>query len=194
MTDGTKQHYRPPHRDIKGHRFGRLIAQEYAFYRARHSYWKCVCDCGEEPIVLIDRLLNGQTKSCGCYRRDVDRKKRQAAAARLRSDPRGAFIREQLGAYKNNATRRGIDFDLTFDQFDLIGSQPCHYCGTKPPWRSHKEMGAYFNGIDRADNTKGYTTYNCVPACWWCNRAKAAQGQQEFLEQLHRVAQHQGWT
>jgi hypothetical protein len=30
----------------------------------------CACDCGSELVVLIRHLLSGNTKSCGCLRRD----------------------------------------------------------------------------------------------------------------------------
>lgn len=32
--------------------------------------WLCKCDCGNTKIVTTGSLTSGQTKSCGCYRRD----------------------------------------------------------------------------------------------------------------------------
>lgn len=37
------------------------------------------------------------------------------------------------------------------------------------------------NGIDRVDNSKGYTSDNCVPCCWACNNAKKNNSSSEFL-------------
>jgi hypothetical protein len=41
---------------------------------------------------------------------------------------------------------------------------PCYYC------KSQKENEV--NGIDRVDNSKGYTKDNCVSCCQFCNRMK----------------------
>lgn len=30
----------------------------------RSRFWKCLCDCGKETVVLEDKLINGQVQSC----------------------------------------------------------------------------------------------------------------------------------
>lgn len=69
--------------DITGQRFGRLLVLEQA-KPARpvgnpsgYAYWRCICDCGAEPVVCGENLRRGAVKSCGCLRR-------QAAAERMR--------------------------------------------------------------------------------------------------------------
>lgn len=66
--------------DLAGRRFGRLVAQE-----RDGGSWRCLCDCGNELIVKTGNLSSGNTKSCGCHRRDVMR-----ATARARSEARPA--------------------------------------------------------------------------------------------------------
>lgn len=44
------------------------------------------------------------------------------------------------------------------------------------------------NGIDRVDNTKGYSVENCVAACRRCNVAKADMAPDQFREWASRVA------
>lgn len=56
--------------DLEGQRFGRLTVVERGPVRSHHSTWKCRCDCGAETIVQTFNLINGLTRSCGCYRRD----------------------------------------------------------------------------------------------------------------------------
>lgn len=41
-----------------------------------------------------------------------------------------------------------------------------------------------YNGLDRIDNSVGYTEDNCVPCCAVCNRAKNSMGYNEFIEYL----------
>jgi len=48
--------------DIKGLRFGRLIAFEYA----DNGKWHCSCDCGCNSIAHGSDLRRGRVKSCGC--------------------------------------------------------------------------------------------------------------------------------
>ena len=36
--------------------------------------WECLCDCGNIVNVVGSALKSGNTKSCGCYRREMDKK------------------------------------------------------------------------------------------------------------------------
>ena len=54
--------------DLRDHRFGRLIAKEcVGKTKVRKLYWRCVCDCGNETIVVSSSLKSNHTQSCGCY-------------------------------------------------------------------------------------------------------------------------------
>lgn len=55
--------------DIRGQRFGRLIAKEYI---GGHK-WRCVCDCGCISYVRASSLRRGSTKSCGCLRHELEK-------------------------------------------------------------------------------------------------------------------------
>lgn len=59
--------------DITGERFGRMVAVERV-NESGASRWRCVCDCGNEKIVLGSSLKNGSTKSCGCLQKEAARK------------------------------------------------------------------------------------------------------------------------
>lgn len=55
---------------IIGQRFGYLTVVEYVGTDTfRQSVFKCKCDCGNETFVNRNKLKNGHTQSCGCYRR-----------------------------------------------------------------------------------------------------------------------------
>lgn len=56
--------------DIAGHRFNRLTAKE-AVYVGAERRWRCKCDCGGEAVVRAAALRNGNTGSCGCWKREV---------------------------------------------------------------------------------------------------------------------------
>jgi hypothetical protein len=57
-------------RDLTGQRFGRLIALKKVNKPEKskrvNSFWLCKCDCGNEKIINMQELTNGNTQSCGC--------------------------------------------------------------------------------------------------------------------------------
>lgn len=52
--------------DLTGQRFGKLTVVAPAEKVGAMTAWRCRCDCGNETVVTIGRLRNGQTTSCGC--------------------------------------------------------------------------------------------------------------------------------
>jgi hypothetical protein len=64
-----------------------------------------------------------------------------------------------------NKTRRDIEFSIEKDEFNRIKTGPCYLCGVK-------NTDDHYNGIDRIDNSKGYTLANCRACCGHCNILK----------------------
>lgn len=60
-----------PYKNIKGERFGRLIAIEIIAEKYKKTKWLCECDCGNKKAIPLDSLLSGKGKSCGCLRKEV---------------------------------------------------------------------------------------------------------------------------
>lgn len=63
-------------KDLTGKRFGRLIVEGLAG-RDKHGriLWNTICDCGNKKIVPRDQLLKGETKSCGCLRKEMNKER-----------------------------------------------------------------------------------------------------------------------
>lgn len=78
--------------------------------------------------------------------------------------------------YKASAKKRGYEFALTKEGFSIIFFGSCVYCGRTPA-----------RGVDRFDNTIGYTPENCEPCCRWCNTAKSDHTFEHFVAMCHRV-------
>lgn len=53
-----------------GTRFGRWTVLRFDSVK-RNSFYLCRCDCGTERSVMARNLLNGRSKSCGCYHLEV---------------------------------------------------------------------------------------------------------------------------
>ena len=39
------------------------------------AQWACLCDCGNYFVATGCQVVNGHTKSCGCYNKEICRKK-----------------------------------------------------------------------------------------------------------------------
>ena len=83
-------------------------------------------------------------------------------------------------AYKRYAKIRSLSFELTFEKFLSFWDKPCVYCGT------------IINGvgIDRINNTIGYTIANVCACCKWCNRMKMNYTNEEFITQCIKIVKH----
>lgn len=56
--------------DLSGKRFGRLVVTNNHYSNNRQRRWKCICDCGNEAIVVSSDLKKGHTQSCGCLQKE----------------------------------------------------------------------------------------------------------------------------
>lgn len=62
--------------DLTGRRFGRLKVMKLAPRLARHGCrWVCKCSCGQTTIKWTRDLRSGAIVSCGCYVRELARKR-----------------------------------------------------------------------------------------------------------------------
>jgi hypothetical protein len=59
--------------DLTGKVFGRLTVIELSDMKGPNSepIWRCLCSCGKVATVRGISLKTGNTRSCGCLRRDV---------------------------------------------------------------------------------------------------------------------------
>lgn len=81
--------------------------------------------------------------------------------------------------YRKNAKARGIVWLLTVEQVEAVVHCECAYCGALPSPR---------NGIDRIDNSLGYTPDNVTACCLTCNRAKADMNMAQFISWIDRLS------
>lgn len=56
--------------DLTGKKFGRLLVIERRANKKGKTYWFCKCDCGNYTTVMATKLASGETKSCGCIRKE----------------------------------------------------------------------------------------------------------------------------
>jgi hypothetical protein len=179
--------------DLVGQKFGRLTVLELLDERTsrRCRIWLCKCDCGKLHKVITDSLRGGHIKSCGCL--TIDKVRENGYKNRIEFGE--SSFNTLFGKYKYQANRRGLVFELTKDNFRELTKQNCYYCGKEPTSESKATkrcFGNYlYNGIDRRDNSVGYTYSNCVSCCETCNKAKLTMSIEEFREWIYRLYEHQ---
>jgi len=165
--------------NLIGNKYGKLLVLDY-IPRSLHkrTKYKCVCDCGNEVIVEGSKLKNGHTKSCGCIRKEIFH---SYNTKKYGEANKNALII----SYKSNAKRKGLEFNLTNEELEILFKSNCFYCGSKPKsiMNRPKTNGPYqYNGIDRKDNNIGYIKENVVPCCSQCNYVKNSFNYDEFIE------------
>ncbi len=165
-------------KDETGNKYGKLTVLRRGESKNRNATWLCSCECGKEVLAWGGNLRAGHTISCGCLHR---------------LPPGLSSARSVMSNYRGSARRRGLAWELTEGQFLDLTSKDCHYCGVEPRQVAsfNGANGDYtYNGIDRVDNSRGYTLENCVPCCKRCNKAKGTMGLDEFYEWVARVYRH----
>lgn len=109
------------------------------------------------------------------YHSEPCRKKRHRSRSYRR---RIAKPERRLSEYKRGANKRGHEWALTDEQAYKLFSEPCFYCG---------DPGG---GIDRFDNSQGYTAENSVPCCKTHNFMKGTMDGEEFIAQAMKITRH----
>lgn len=72
-----------------------------------------------------------------------------------------------------------------------IVKKNCFFCGS-PPSNIATNRGkipktVIYSGIDRLDNSIGYTERNCAPCCKKCNYWKRADSVDTFLQHVRKI-------
>lgn len=149
------------------------------------------CGCGKEKVFWKYSAFDRQ-KSCGCgidYN-GITAKQRRSWNFRIQG-------------YKNGAKKRNYEWGLSFLEFIDIAGRNCYFCNEEAKsWecfsnapsvrkdspKANKSLYEIkISGVDRLDNTKGYTLENSVPCCMYCNRAKSDLTLNEFIERTERL-------
>lgn len=152
---------RKPRFDLVGRQFGRLTILRWEEDPVRDKLiWVCVCECGRPMNVTTYALTSGNTKSCGCLRRDnrvALNEERRRSAAGHRARPEYA-VWQSMKARCLNKNRK---------EYPRYGGRGITVCDQ---WRDSfqaffDDMGARPSAeysIERLDNDGPYAPHNCV--------------------------------
>lgn len=168
-------------RIVVGQRSGHLTAIMPSDQRGsrKEKQWVFRCDCGQEIIRTVTKVLKGRPISCGCKRATFPRK----------SDSNFNLAYYQ---YVRGARARKHFWDLSKDSVRVLFAGDCSYCGAKPAIVIDIEKGDMLvrNGIDRLDSSVGYTLENCVSCCSRCNYFKGTMSHIKFKQAIEEIYTH----
>lgn len=181
VPSGVYEH-RPKY-DETGKRYGRLLVVARAANLRAYAAWDCVCDCGNKIVVRGACLRAGNSRSCGCARREALRAAnslpRGEAAFRCRRNRRSRPKRRSMAVRRNSHIRDHTETELhrRSTAMRCRESRPAFACCRAPC------------GLDRLDSDGGYEMANVRPCCFDCNNAKRTMGICQFTEWVSRLSE-----
>lgn len=161
-------------------------------YNHDNQLYTLKCKCGQTASgaaefvtrKISNLMTDGFTSCMACYYKQAHvlkyRKEREA---------RSYVFKDVYREYIKKAKARGIKFELSLQQASELYSQNCKYCGTPPRNKRTRDTGltVLYQGIDRVDNSIGYSPGNVVPCCKYCNSFKMDRSEDEFLAHATRI-------
>ena len=155
--------------DLKGKRFGRLIALSYTSKVCsdrKRVFWLCQCDCGQIKKIEGEALLRGLTQSCGCLKKELIRE---------RSLKHGATInRKPSKEYRAWTSAKNRCYNSDNPKYPNYGKRGIVMC---KKWKDDfstffKDMGKCPIGysLDRKNVHGNYDPKNCH---WTTNKTQA---------------------
>jgi len=98
---------------------------------------------------------------------------------KLHADAFPDIVGSSYNSYATRAKKKGLDFSLTQDEFDDLRKRECYICGNQY---------SHLIGVDRVNNSRGYTLDNCKPCCNMCNLIKREYTLDSVLSRCADVA------
>lgn len=187
LSISRKRHYNNFH-SLIGDRFGKIVViNEGGRDSTGHSRWICQCECGKIWEVDATPLKSGQTKSCGC-------KKKQVKSDHPAWKGFGEMSSVIYTIAKRGAIARNLDFLVTpqyiWNLF-LKQNRKCALTGIElkfPDKIDNKKSGTA--SLDRIDSSKGYIEGNVQWVHKKINIIKRELSEEEFINWCRLVVKH----
>ena len=183
-------------RDITNQRFGRLTVIRPVGQTVQKCWiWECRCDCGKIKNITSAHIVNGSTKSCGCFKAEnlkLREGKLHHCWAGYKEISKTFYMRMVTAA-----KQRGWEWELTIEylwELFLNQNRKCAMTGIEMVMPIHLRQLTKRNQItaslDRIDPTKGYVIGNVQWVCKRVNYMKHVLTQELFLDWVKKIYEH----
>lgn len=145
--------------DLAGKKLGRyLVLKETKFKtKSGNIKWECICDCGKVKIVIGRNLTNGNTISCGCYK-----KEKMSDMMKLIKKTHGLSKTRQYGIWSHMLNRCNSKKNIGYSLYGGRGIKVCdRWLKFENFWEDMKANYSDSLSIDRIDNNGNYEPGNC---------------------------------
>jgi hypothetical protein len=192
--------------DMVGKRYNDWLVLEHSHTNGKIPYYLCKCMAGCDKQFVVDgrNIRNGTSKRCvNCGFKNASKIRTGVRKSKLSAyDMRLNYL---FGEKRKLALARGLAWELSIKQFEVLIFANCHYSGLPPSTTVNilKNKGLHstwgdegnitYNGIDRIDSSKGYIPGNVVTANSKINCAKNDDSVKDFLAWVKQIAIHQNW-
>ena len=180
--DNTTRFYK----DLTSKKFGRLLVLSFDKRENKVSYWTCQCECGNIKSINGYHLSRGETKSCGCLKKNKGKY---------------STYKDISSSYwthlENNAIKRNLEFSISQQYAWRIfqrQKQKCCLTGWEIQLTSFSSKTKHLQtaSLDRIDNSKGYIKGNIQWLHKHVNQMKHKYENEYFIKMCLSVAKNKG--
>jgi len=139
-----------------GNKYGKLTVLKYDSIKFSQKAYLCQCDCGNTVVVASNNLKKGNSKSCGCVRKESCSKRMSKLNFR-----HGETNTKLWRTWKGILDRTTCVYHSHYKKYGGNG------IGIYEEWKIYENFAKYIghppsqnHSIDRIDNTKGYEPRN----------------------------------
>jgi len=161
-----------------GNTFNKIKVISFSHAKNSRKFYNVLClRCNSTSKMRSDRFTGTQKlETCKHCRQKYAAQK--GANRKLPKKIKDSNVK--YANYRSNAKNRNLDFSLTRDQFNLLLKDSCYYCNSTDNI-----------GVDRKDNTKGYTIENAASCCTRCNMMKKTLSVEDYILHCKKVTEFQ---